>query len=211
MMDLRAILASCPLVPVVVIQNPDDAVPLAHALLAGGIKTIEITLRSEAALAAIQNVARDVPDIIVGAGTVTHPAHIAQAMNAGAQFLVSPGLTPGLAEEARKQNATLLPGAATASEIMQAQEWGFDTLKLFPAEQSGGPAALKHYAAVFPGVRFCPTGGVSINNLAEYLACKNVICVGGSWLTPADAVSAQHWEQVTHIAQNSLAKCTLRA
>lgn len=206
-MSLESILSACPLVPVVVIGNPDDAVPLAKALLDGGIKTIEITLRSDAALAAIEKVAKDVPEIITGAGTITKPAQIKQAMDAGSKFLVSPGLTPALAEEAGKQNAPLLPGVGTASEVMQAQEWGFNILKLFPAEQSGGPGTLKHFSSVFPGARFCPTGGVSMKNLAEYLAVKNVICVGGSWLTPADVVAAKDWAIITRIAQESLAKC----
>jgi len=206
-MSLESILSACPLVPVVVIGNPHDAVPLAKALLEGGIKTIEITLRSDAALAAIEKVAKEVPDIITGAGTITKPAQIKQAMDAGSKFLVSPGLTPAIAEEAAKQNAPLLPGVGTASEVMQAQEWGFNTLKLFPAEQSGGPGTLKHFSAVFPTARFCPTGGVSMKNLADYLALKNVICVGGSWLTPADVVAAKDWGIITRIAQESLAKC----
>lgn len=208
-MSLENILTACPLVPVVVIRDAQQAVPLAHALLAGGIRTIEITLRSDAALEAIALVTQEVPEIIVGAGTITRPEHITQAMQAGAQFLVSPGLTEALAHEAQQSTAPLLPGVATASEIMQAEAWGFSLLKLFPAEQSGGPGALKHYASVFPGIRFCPTGGVSVGTLRDYLACKNVICVGGSWLTPADAVAAQHWEQITHIARNSLEQCKL--
>ncbi len=203
-MSLDSILSSCPLVPVVVIEKSEDAIPLAEALLAGGIKTIEITLRSEAALAAIEAVARYVPDIVPGAGTLTKPEHVARAMNAGAQFLVSPGLTPALAEEANNLSAPLLPGVATASEVMQAQDVGFDLLKLFPAEQSGGAAKLKHFAAVFPDARFCPTGGVSMSNCGEYLAQKNVICVGGSWLTPKDTVATKDWAKITQIAKESL-------
>lgn len=204
-MSLESILKACPLVPVVVVNDADEAVPLANALLEGGIKTIEITLRSDAALAAIEKVAKEVPGIITGAGTVTRPEQVKQAMDAGSQFLVSPGLTQTLADEANKQNAPLLPGVGTASEVMQAQEWGFNLLKLFPAEQSGGPGTLKHFSAVFPAVRFCPTGGVGMKNIADYLACKNVICVGGSWLTPADAVAAKDWGKITQIAKDSLA------
>lgn len=206
-MSLESVLKSCPLVPVVVINTPSDAVPLAEALLAGGIKTIEITLRSATALQAIELVSKQVPGIITGAGTITKPEHVRQALDAGSKFLVSPGLTAAIAEEANKQKAPLLPGVATASEVMQAQAWGFDILKLFPAEQSGGAGKLKHFASVFPTAQFCPTGGVSMGNLAEYLACKNVICVGGSWLTPADAIAAKDWAKITQIARDSLAKC----
>lgn len=207
-MSLDTILKLCPLVPVVVIQSAEDAVPLAEALLAGGIKTIEITLRSDAGLKAIEKVAKTVPGIITGAGTVTKPTHLQQALDAGSQFIVSPGLTAALAEAAQKLNAPLLPGVGTASEVMQAQDWGFDLLKLFPAEQSGGTGKLKHFASVFPTARFCPTGGVSMNNLADYLAQKNVICVGGSWLTPTEAISAKDWGKITQIARDSLSKCT---
>ncbi len=209
-MSLDTILKLCPLVPVVVIQSEQDAVPLAEALLAGGIKTIEITLRSDAGLKAIEKVASQVPGIVTGAGTITKPAQLKQAQDAGAKFIVSPGLTAALAKEAQKLKAPLLPGVATASEVMQAQDWGIDLLKLFPAEQSGGTGKLKHFASVFPTARFCPTGGVSMANLAEYLAQKNVICVGGSWLTPAEVIAAKDWGKITQIARDSLAKCEPR-
>lgn len=204
-MSPEELLKSRPLIPVAVVHAPEDAVKLAEALLSGGIGVLEITLRSAAALEAIELVSKRVPGIIVGAGTVTAPEHIRQAQEAGAQFLVSPGLTPAVAEEARKRKAPLLPGVATASEVMRAQERGFHLLKFFPAEPSGGIGTLAHFASVFPAVRFCPTGGVRLENCAEYLACGNVLCVGGSWLTPAEIVTAKDWTRITRIARDTLA------
>ena len=201
--SLTIILESCPVVPVVTLHEADDVLPLADALLAGGIKTIEITLRTEAGLPAIEALAKSNSDIVTGAGTVTSPALLKSAMDAGAGFLVSPGLTPAIAEAATQHNAPLLPGVATASEAMRAMEWGFQTLKFFPAEQSGGVGMLKNFAAVFPKLRFCPTGGISLNNKDSYLALPNVICVGGSWLTPGNLITDKNWQEITNIATQS--------
>lgn len=203
-MSLEAILSANRVVPVVVLDDAAQAVPLAQALLKGGVKTMEITLRTGAGLAAIEAVARDVPEIIVGAGTVTSPEQYEDAVNAGAKFVVSPGLTPKLAEAARTWGVSYLPGVITPSEVIAAMHEGFYLLKFFPASLFGGHGVLKQYASVFPNVKFCPTGGIDQGSASSYLALPNVVAVGGSWLTPKDALKDRDWKRISGIAQESL-------
>jgi len=203
-MDALCLLARAPVMPVIVIQNLHDAVPLARALVAGGISTLEITLRSDVALEAIRVIRAEVPEATVGAGTVLTPAQLDGALAAGAQFAISPGLTPGLAAAARATQACLVPGVATASEAMQAADGGFIAQKLFPAQAAGGVGLLKALAGPLPHLRFCPTGGINPANAPEYLALPNVSCVGGSWLAPAEAVAAGDWPRITALAEAAL-------
>ncbi|MES2936594.1 MAG: bifunctional 4-hydroxy-2-oxoglutarate aldolase/2-dehydro-3-deoxy-phosphogluconate aldolase [Pseudomonadota bacterium] len=194
------VMRDAPVIPVIVLDAVAHAVPLARALVAGGIRMLEITLRTPAALACMEAIARDVPDAVVGAGTVRSAADARAAANAGARFAVSPGYTHAVGQACRDQGLALLPGVATGSEIMAAQEGGYLALKFFPAMQAGGPALLKAWHGPFPDVRFCPTGGVNAANAAELLALPNVVCVGGSWLTPAEAVQAGDWARITGLA-----------
>jgi 2-dehydro-3-deoxyphosphogluconate aldolase/(4S)-4-hydroxy-2-oxoglutarate aldolase len=191
--------------PVIVVNDAAVAVDLARALVAGGIRTLEITLRTKAALAAMRRIRDEVPDAIVGAGTVRTRAHLEAALDAGAQFGISPGLTPELAAAARASGVPFIPGVATPSEAMRAQDEGFNILKLFPAEAVGGIKLLKALAGPLPELRFCPTGGIDINSAPNYLALPNVLCVGGSWLTPDDAIAAQDWARITALAQQASA------
>ena len=187
------------MIPVIVIERVADAEPLARALVAGGLKVLEVTLRTAAALDAIQAMA-SVPDAIVGAGTVLDEAQFESAMAAGARFMISPGYSDVLLGAATRAAVPWLPGVATATEIMRARSAGLRHLKFFPAESSGGVAALKAYAAVFPDVAFCPTGGISPSNASQYLAVANVACVGGSWVTPADALKSGDWARIERMA-----------
>lgn len=191
-------------IPVVVLDDATDAVPLARALYAGGVTSIEITLRTEAGLKAIELVARDVPQIIVGAGTVTTPQHMDAARNAGAQFQVSPGITAHLADHAHRTDVTWLAGVTNASQIMHAMEYGATHLKFFPASLSGGVPMLKQFHSVFPHLKFCPTGGIDLSNLKDYAALPNVFAIGGSWLTPKDAMSAKDWGRIEVLARQSV-------
>ena len=202
--DPLDILHAGPVIPVMVIHELDRAVPLAKALLDGGVRVLEITLRSDAAVAAIERIGREVPDALVGAGTVTSPADLAAVTEAGAAFAISPGLTPTLLEAARKGPIPLIPGIATASELMLGMEAGYRAFKFFPAEAAGGVRLLKSIGGPFPHITFCPTGGVSPANYRDYLALKNVACVGGSWLAPSDAVAAGDWERITALAREAI-------
>ena len=193
------------LIPVVVIDDVQHAVPLAKALLAGGITSIEITLRTPAALQAIEAVAKAVPDIIVGAGTITSPEQMRDAVNAGAQFHISPGVNHRLAAYAQEQKIAWIGGIATASDILLSLEYGFSHMKFFPAEASGGAAMLKQLAAVFGDCRFCPTGGITMANMKDYQAQPYCFAVGGSWLSPKDAIANQDWSRITQIARDSVA------
>ena len=195
--------------PVMVIQNLDDAVPLAKALVAGGIRVLEITLRTAVAMEAIKLISQEVPDAIVGAGTILTPEQLQAAEDAGAVFAISPGLTPTLLAAAVKGNIALIPGIATLSELMQGMEYGLDHFKFFPAEAAGGIPMLKAIAGPIPQVTFCPTGGISPDNYQAYLQLSNVACVGGSWLAPLDAVKAKNWAKVTELAKLAVdnAKC----
>ena len=202
---MREILAATPVIPVIRIDDPASAVPLARALVAGGLHVLEITLRTEQAFAAVERILADVPEAITGIGTVRQPDDLHRASALGAHFAVSPGLTPALAEAATTSGLPLLPGVMTPSEILRAQEAGFDSLKLFPAEPAGGLAMLKALAGPFPDIRFCPTGGITPANLPDYLALPNVPCVGGSWLTPAEAVAHGDWPRITRLAEEAIA------
>jgi 2-dehydro-3-deoxyphosphogluconate aldolase/(4S)-4-hydroxy-2-oxoglutarate aldolase len=192
-------------VPVIVLSDPVQAVPLAHALLEGGIDVMEITLRSGAGLAGIEAVARDVPQMHVGAGTVTRAHEMRQVREAGARFALSPGLTPELHEAAQAQAMPFMPGVMTPSELMRARDWGYGTVKLFPAAQAGGLNMIKALAGPLPETRLCPTGGVSPDNLAEFLRQPNVAMVGGSWLTPRSLLTARDWAGLTQLAAQATA------
>jgi 2-dehydro-3-deoxyphosphogluconate aldolase/(4S)-4-hydroxy-2-oxoglutarate aldolase len=188
MTELDAILAAAPVIPVLVIDRVEDAVPLAQALVQGGLPVLEVTMRTPVALDAIRAM-RSIPGAIVGAGTVLNPRQLDAAIEAGSEFVVSPGLTPALADAARSSSVPLLPGVANASDIMRALDLGFSRLKFFPATSSGGIPALKSFGAVFGNqVRFCPTGGITFETAPEWLALASVACVGGSWLVPSGAV-----------------------
>ena len=211
---LRSLLAGTPVIPVVTLARAGQAVPLARALLAGGLPVVEVTLRSPAALDAIAEIAREVPEAVVGAGSLRRPEQIALARAAGARFGVSPGHTPALldaAEAAEAGGLSYLPGAATASEAMALFERGYDLIKLFPAGPLGGPAALRALAAPLPEIEFCPTGGVNQDNLADYLACPNVACVGGSWIAPPDLLAAEDWTGIEARARAAAAVDVPRA
>ncbi|GAA8360505.1 bifunctional 4-hydroxy-2-oxoglutarate aldolase/2-dehydro-3-deoxy-phosphogluconate aldolase [Helicobacter pylori] len=199
------ILQISPIVPVVVVENIKDAVPLAQSLIEGGIPIIEVTLRSSCALEAIELIAKNVPKMRVGAGTILNLTQLEQAQNRGAEFLISPGLTIKLLEHAKKKDMPLIPGVSSSSEVMQALESGYNALKFFPAEYCGGVKLLNAFNGPFKGVKFCPTGGVSVDNMRSYLALENVVCVGGSWLTPKDLVQNKEWDKITEICKRALA------
>ncbi|NDE41701.1 MAG: bifunctional 4-hydroxy-2-oxoglutarate aldolase/2-dehydro-3-deoxy-phosphogluconate aldolase [Betaproteobacteria bacterium] len=194
------VMQDAPVIPVIVLTDLAHAVPMARALLAGGIRMLEVTLRTPQALACIEAIAREVPQAVVGAGTVRSRADAQAAARAGARFAVSPGYTKAVGQACRDAGLALLPGVASASEIMQAQEDGFTELKFFPAMQAGGPAMLKAWSGPFFDVKFCPTGGVTPKNAPEFLALPNVVCVGGSWLVPADALASGDWARITRLA-----------
>ncbi len=199
------VLQISPIVPVVVIENIKDAVPLAQSLIEGGIHIIEVTLRSSCALEAIELIAKNVPKMRVGAGTILNPTQLEQAQNRGAEFLISPGLTIKLLEYAKKKDMPLIPGVSSSSEVMQALELGYSTLKFFPAEYCGGVKLLNAFNGPFKGVKFCPTGGISADNMRSYLNLENVLCVGGSWLTPKNLIQNKEWDKITEICKRSLA------
>lgn len=189
-----------PVIPVIVIDRLEDAVPMARALVAGGVRVLEVTLRTAAGLQAIEAIARDVPDAIVGAGTVRNAADARAAHGAGARFIVSPGYTPQVGAACRSLDIALLPGVSTGSEIMMASNDGFSFLKLFPATAVGGIPLLKAFSGPFADVMFCPTGGVTPETAPQFLALPNVKVVGGSWLTPADAMKSGDWKRITALA-----------
>ncbi|HEY4316617.1 MAG TPA: bifunctional 4-hydroxy-2-oxoglutarate aldolase/2-dehydro-3-deoxy-phosphogluconate aldolase [Herbaspirillum sp.] len=189
-----------PVIPVIAIDDPAHAVPLARALVAGGIRVLEVTLRTVHGLAAITAISEQVPDAIVGVGTLTLPEEFVAARDAGAVFGVSPGLTATLIAAAKGSGLPLLPGVMTPSEVMHAREAGFRQLKLFPAVPAGGVGMLNGIGGPLADVMFCPTGGISQDNAAQFLALKNVACVGGSWLTPKDALLAGDWAHITALA-----------
>lgn len=201
--DLEQVLAGERVVAVVTIERATDALPLADALCAGGVRVIEITLRTAAGLAAIEAIARARPDAIVGAGTVRDAPGLRAARDAGARFAVSPGFTPALHAGAVAAALPWLPGVATASEILLAQEAGYSLLKFFPAEAAGGTRALRAFATVFPDVGFCPTGGVTLDNLRGYLELPNVACVGGTWLAPPSLTAAREWPKIQELANEA--------
>ncbi len=199
------VLQISPIVPVVVIEDIKDAVPLAQSLVEGGVQIIEVTLRSGCALEAIELIAKNVPKMRVGAGTILNPTQLEQAQNRGAEFLISPGLTIKLLEYAKKKDMPLIPGVSSSSEVMQALELGYSALKFFPAEYCGGVKLLNAFNGPFKGVKFCPTGGISADNMHSYLNLENVLCVGGSWLTPKNLIQNKEWDKITEICKRSLA------
>jgi 2-dehydro-3-deoxyphosphogluconate aldolase / (4S)-4-hydroxy-2-oxoglutarate aldolase len=197
---LAEILRTGPVIAVVTIERAADAVPVANALRDGGIRVLEVTLRSKAALTAIEAIAQRCADVVVGAGTLRRAEDLRAAAGAGARFLVSPGFTPGLHAAAREVAAPWLPGVATASEVLLAQQSGYELLKFFPAAAAGGPAALSAYATVFPEVAFCPTGGITAQSAQAYLALPNVCCVGGTWVAPRAAIDRKDWPAIQTLA-----------
>ncbi|GAA7560127.1 bifunctional 4-hydroxy-2-oxoglutarate aldolase/2-dehydro-3-deoxy-phosphogluconate aldolase [Helicobacter pylori] len=199
------VLQISPIIPVVVIENIKDAVPLAQSLIEGGIHIIEVTLRSSCALEAIELIAKNVPKMRMGVGTILNPTQLEQAQNRGAEFLISPGLTIKLLEHAKKKDMPLIPGVSSSSEVMQALELGYNALKFFPAEYCGGVKLLNAFNGPFKGVKFCPTGGISADNMHSYLNLENVLCVGGSWLTPKNLIQNKEWDKITEICKRSLA------
>ncbi|MBX8783459.1 2-dehydro-3-deoxy-phosphogluconate aldolase [Ochrobactrum sp. GRS2] len=187
-------------IPVLLIDKAADAVPLARALAKGGLPAIEITLRTSAALDAIRAVAEDVPEAIVGAGTILNATHYEQAVAAGSKFIVSPGVTDAILKAADSSPVPLLPGCATASEVMSLRERGYTHVKFFPAEQAGGAAYLKALSSPLAGTFFCPTGGISLSNAMNYLTLPNVLCIGGSWIAPKELVTDGKWDEITALA-----------
>jgi 2-dehydro-3-deoxyphosphogluconate aldolase/(4S)-4-hydroxy-2-oxoglutarate aldolase len=204
-MRIDEILASAPVMPVVTIDDARQAAPLARALVAGGLRAIEVTLRTPAALEAVRIIAREVPDAIPGVGTVLRAGDLEAAAEAGAKFAVSPGATPALLAAGRAASLPYLPAIATASELMAALEAGFTTCKFFPAASAGGVAALKSFAGPFPQARFNPTGGIDLANAPGYLALGNVLCVGGSWVAPPALVSAGDFTAIERLAREAAA------
>lgn len=197
-MSCRPFLSQCPVIPVLTIERAQDAVPLARALLAGGLKVLEVTLRTPAAVEAMIRIAAEVPDAVLAAGTVLSVGDMERSAKAGARFAFSPGLADFMLEP---QALPILPGVATASEIMKGLQAGLDTFKFFPAVPAGGVGALKGFAGPFGGVAFCPTGGVGAANAKDFLALANVLCVGGSWVAPTEAIAAGDWDQIESLAR----------
>ncbi len=205
MLDLDSIMSRCPVIPVIVIEQPEHAVPLATALYRGGLTVLEITLRTEHGLGAIRAVRAALPDAIVGAGTVVSREDVVQARDAGSQFLVSPGCTPDLLATAREVGVPLLPGINTPSEAMLLLERGLRHLKFFPAEAAGGVAMLKSLSGPLPQLRFCPTGGISPANAAHYLSLPNVLCVGGTWMLEKQLIASADWIGIEALARDAAA------
>ena len=203
--SFEQLLGATRVVPVITIDDAESAVALAGALVAGGLPVLEVTLRTDAGLEAIARIAAAVPEAVVGAGTVTTPAQLHAARAAGARFIVSPGCTDALAQAAAQAGGAFLPGAATASEVLRLLERGITTMKFFPAQSSGGVAAIRALAGPFPQVSFCPTGGIDLERAGAYLALPNVICVGGSWMVAPELISARDWPRVTALAAEAVA------
>jgi 2-dehydro-3-deoxyphosphogluconate aldolase/(4S)-4-hydroxy-2-oxoglutarate aldolase len=202
---LLSILKLQPVVPVLIVDDAKSAVGLARALVAGGLRAIEITMRTPAALDAVKAVAEEVEGANVGAGTILNARDWDAAVKAGSTFIVSPGVTPGVLAAAKDSDVPLLPGAATASEVMALREAGYDVMKFFPAEQAGGAPYLKALSSPLAGTLFCPTGGVSLKNAMDYLSLPNVVCVGGSWVAPKDLIAAGDWAGITKLASEAFA------
>jgi 2-dehydro-3-deoxyphosphogluconate aldolase/(4S)-4-hydroxy-2-oxoglutarate aldolase len=200
-MNILSIMRTGPVIPVIVIDEFEDAVPLARALVAGGVRVLELTLRTPVALRAIEAIANEVEGAIIGVGTITRPEDFDASVKAGALFGVSPGLTQELIAAARDSSLPLLPGVMTPSDVIAARAAGFTELKLFPAQQAGGVGMLKALGGPFPELNFCPTGGIGAATAPDFLALPNVVCVGGSWLTPPDAVAARDWGRISALAR----------
>jgi 2-dehydro-3-deoxyphosphogluconate aldolase/(4S)-4-hydroxy-2-oxoglutarate aldolase len=193
-----------PIVPVLVIKDVKDALPIAEALLAADIKVLEVTLRTPAALEVISTIAKHLPEAIVGAGTVTNRELLQRSIDAGAKFAISPGLTKDLLQAGKEGNTALIPGISSISELMDGIDAGYDHLKFFPAEASGGVKAIQSIGGPFPDIKFCPTGGINLNNVRDYLALSNVSCCGGSWLVSDEIVKNRNWQEITRLAQQVL-------
>ncbi|WP_339723421.1 bifunctional 4-hydroxy-2-oxoglutarate aldolase/2-dehydro-3-deoxy-phosphogluconate aldolase [uncultured Paraglaciecola sp.] len=204
-MTSEEIFSQGPVVPVLVIKDVAHAVPLAKALIAGGIRVLEVTLRTDAALEVIAKIAKEVPEAIIGAGTVTNRAQLQQVIDAGAKFAISPGLTTDLLKAGNEGSIALIPGISSISELMTAVDHGYTHLKFFPAEASGGVKALKAIGGPFPDIKFCPTGGISPSNYNDYLALPSVRCAGGSWLAPEEAMINGDWDKITELAKQAVA------
>lgn len=204
-MTIDEIFAAGPVIPVIVVQRLESAVGLARALVDGGVRVLEVTMRTPVALDAMRAMRDAVPEAIVGAGTITSPADLNKAIAAGAQFGVSPGATPSLLSAIRDSGLPFLPGAMTPSDVMLRREAGFTAMKLFPAQQAGGIGMLKALGSVFADVRFCPTGGIDAATAPQFLALPNVACVGGSWIVPNDLVAAERWSEITALARQASA------
>lgn len=198
------VMTASPVVPVIVIERVEDAVPLARALVAGGLKVLEVTLRTPAALDAIRAINAEIDGAILGVGTVTNAGQLQASVDAGAKFAISPGLTPSLLEAKNDFDIPLLPGIATISEMMLGIEAGLKHFKFFPASVAGGAPMLKAFAGPFPDIRFCPTGGINEKNFLEYLALPNVLCVGGSWVAPVNAVKEHDWATITRLSKQAI-------
>jgi 2-dehydro-3-deoxyphosphogluconate aldolase/(4S)-4-hydroxy-2-oxoglutarate aldolase len=209
--SFEALLGPTRVVPVITIKDAELAVPLAEALVAGGLQVLEVTLRTEAGLESISRIAAEVSGVVVGAGTVVTPQQLLDARNAGSQFIVSPGCTESLAAAAADAGGVFLPGAVTASEVLRLLELGISMMKFFPAETSGGIAALKALGAPFPQVRFCPTGGIGLERAPSYLALGNVVCIGGSWMVPAELIEQHAWAAITALAAEATSATRLPA
>jgi 2-dehydro-3-deoxyphosphogluconate aldolase/(4S)-4-hydroxy-2-oxoglutarate aldolase len=204
----KDIFAAGPIVPVLVINKVEEALPIAEALLAADVKVLEVTLRTPAALDVINTIAKELPEAIIGSGTVTNRQQLQQSYDAGAKFAISPGLTKDLLQSGNEGNIALIPGISSISELMDAADYGYDHLKFFPAEASGGVNAIKSIGGPFPDIRFCPTGGINLKNVRDYLALPNVVCCGGSWLVSNDIVRDKNWSQITTLANQALRHVT---
>jgi len=203
-MTAEEVMKISPIVPVIALENVDDAIPLANALLEGGISVMEITLRTDAGLKSIEAIAASMPRMYVGAGTVVDAAGFKSAVDHGAQFIFSPGISEELMQTSRELNVALIPGVATASEVMLAQNNGFEHCKLFPATVAGGTSALKAFSGPFASMRFCPTGGVNLKNLNDFLSLDNVLCIGGSWIVPKQLIAEKNFQQITILCKEAL-------
>jgi len=206
----KEIMAISPLMPVMVINNADHAVPLAKALVAGGLKVLEITLRTDAALESIRRIVAEVPDAVVGAGTIINETTLHAAIDAGAEFIISPGTTPALADAALKTGVAFIPGVATPGEALAMFAKGITEMKFFPAEAAGGIPMLKSIGAPIPQITFCPTGGVNQKNVADYYSQPNVGVVGGSWMCAASLVDAENWDEITRLSIEAIALATAK-
>jgi len=200
----KEIFAMGPIVPVLVIKNVEDALPIARALLAAGIKVLEVTLRTPAALDVIRIIADELPEACIGAGTVTNREMLQRCQEAGAKFAISPGLTKDLLQAGNEGNIALIPGISSISEMMDGIDYGYDHLKFFPAEASGGVKAIQSIGGPFPDIRFCPTGGINLSNVSNYLALPNVACCGGSWLVTDEIIKNKDWSKITELAEQAL-------